>query len=102
MPLANCLCTVSDKRLGDRTVAELNKDRIYQLREPSLNYPQFSGHSLCRGLLSSAGKQQADLLKQIAQSRHARVGTVLRYSDNREPFARHAADKLLQSEPNES
>jgi len=92
---------LSNKRLGDRAVAELIKERIYQLKDPSLSEQQFSGHSLRRGFLTSAGKQQADLLKLIAQSRHARVDTVLGYIDNPEPFAQHAAQKLLQSEPNE-
>ena len=83
-------------------MAELIKERIYQLKDPSLSEQHFSGHSLRRGFLTSAGKQQADLLKLIAQSRHARVDTVLGYIDNPEPFAQHAAQKLLQSEPNES
>lgn len=94
--------TLSDKRLGDRAVAKLIKERIYQMKDPSLSEQQFSGHSLRRGFLTSVGKQQADLLKLKVQSRHARVDTVLGCIDNPEPFAQHAAEMLLQSESNES
>jgi len=86
---------VGDTRLGDRAVAEMIKDRIYGLKDPELNYHRFSGHSLRRGFLTSAGKQRADLLKLIAQSRHTRVDTVLGYIDNPAPFENHAAENLL-------
>lgn len=88
---------LSENRLGDRAVAELIKEGIYQLKDPSLNYRHFSGHSLRRGFLTSAGKEKADLLKLIAQSRHSRVDTVLGYIDNAEPFDNHAAERLLLS-----
>ena len=39
---------LSNKRLGDRAVAELIKECIYQLKDPSLSEQQFSGHSLRR------------------------------------------------------
>lgn len=88
--------TLSDKRVGDRAVAELIKEGIYQLKDPSLDYHQFSGHSLRRGFLTSAGKSKADLLKMIAQSRHARVDTVLGYVDDPQRFENHAAEQLLR------
>lgn len=87
---------LSDKRLGDRSVADLIKDSIYRLKDPSLDYRQFSGHSLRRGFLTSAGKSNADLLKIIAQSRHSRIDTVLGYIDDPNRFQNHAAENLLK------
>jgi len=72
--------------VGDRAVAELIKEGIYQLKDPSRDYHQFSGHSLRRGFLTSAGKSKVDLLKMIAQVRHARVDTVLGYVDDPQRF----------------
>lgn len=88
---------LSDKRLGDRAVADLIKESVYRLKDPSLDYHQFSGHSLRRGFLTSAGKNKADLLKMIAQSRHARVDTVLGYIDDPQRFENHAAEQLLKA-----
>lgn len=88
---------LSNKRLGDRSVADLIKEAIYRLKDPSLNYRHFSGHSLRRGFLTSAGKNKADLLKMIAQSRHARVDTVLGYVDDPQRFENHAAADLLKT-----
>ena len=89
---------LSDKRLGDRAVADLIKESIYRLKDPSLDYHQFSGHSLRRGFLTSAGRNKADLLKMIAQSRHARVDTVLDYVDDQYRFENHAGEHLLKSD----
>lgn len=89
---------LSDKRLGDRAVADLIKDAVYRLKDPSLDYHQFSGHSLRRGFLTSAGRNKADLLKMIAQSRHARVDTVLDYVDDQHRFENHAGEHLLKSD----
>jgi len=86
---------LSDKRLGDRAAADLIKETIYRLKDPSLDYHQFSGHSLRRGFLTSAGKNKADLLKMITQSRHARVDTVLGYIDDPNRFEDHTAEHLL-------
>lgn len=93
---------LSDKRLGDRSVADLIKEAIYQLKDPSLDYHHFSGHSLRRGFLTSAGRHKADLLKMIAQSRHARVDTVLGYVDDPQRFDNHAAEHLLKSQTSDS
>ena len=86
---------ISDNRLGDRAIAELIKESIYQLHDDSVRFEDYSGHSLRRGFLTSAGKEKADLLKLIAHSRHSRVDTVLGYIDDVEPFEQHAAERLL-------
>lgn len=87
---------LSDKRLGDRSVADLIKYAIFRLKDPALDYKEFSGHSLRRGFLTSAGKSNADLLKMIAQSRHSRVDTVLGYVDDPRRFENHSAENLLK------
>ena len=89
---------VGESRLGDRSVAEVIKQAVYQLKDPKLSYEDFSGHSLRRGFLTSAGKNQVDLLKLVAQSRHKRVDTVLGYIDDKDHFDQHAAESLLLSE----
>lgn len=86
---------ISDKRLWDRAVAELIKETIYQLHDESVRVEDYSGHSLRRGFLTSAGKEKADLLKLIAHSRHSRMDTVLGYIDDVEPFEQNAAERLL-------
>lgn len=58
------------------------KDAIHRrLHDKTVRVEDYSGDSLRRGFLTSAGKEKADLLKLIAQSRHARVDTVLGYID---------------------
>jgi len=89
---------VSDKRLGDRAVAELIKDRVYQLKDPTLHYQQFSGHSLRSGFLTSASRQKADVFKLIAQSRHKQLNTLMDYVKDQELFESHAAENLLQAQ----
>lgn len=86
---------VGDKRLGDRSVAELIKDAVFRLKDPKLDYRHFSGHSLRRGFLTSAGRSQADLFKMIAQSRHTQIDTVLAYTEDTQVFQKHAAENLL-------
>jgi len=86
---------ISDKRLGDRAVAEVIKDAVHRLHDTTVRVEDYSGHSLRRGFLTSAGKEKADLLKLIAQSRHTRVDTVLGYIDDVEQFEHHAAEGLL-------
>jgi len=71
-------------------------DSIYRLKDPLLNYRQFSGHSLSRGFLTSAAKCKVDLLKMIAKSLLTRVGTVLAYVDDPKRFDNHAAEHLLE------
>lgn len=88
---------VSTRRLSDRFVAELIKDAVYRLKDPRLNYRHFSGHSLRRGFLSSAGQNQADLLKLISQSRHKRMESLLGYVEDESRFDQHAGESLLRS-----
>lgn len=86
---------LSHNRLGDRAVAELVKDCIHKLKDPSLSFENFSAHSLRRGLLTSAAKENVNLFKLITQSRHSQVDTVLEYVDNTDPFDQHVAEHLL-------
>jgi len=86
---------VSDNGLGDRAVAELVKDCIFRLKDPSLKYEHFSGHSLRRGFLTSASNNKADVFKLIAQSRHKQLNTVLDYVQDQDRFSLHAAEHLL-------
>jgi len=51
---------ISDKRLGDRAVAEVIKDAIHRLDDKTVRVEDYSGHSLRRGFLTSAGKEKAD------------------------------------------
>lgn len=88
--------SIGQERLGDRAVAELIKDTIYALKDPSLNYQNFSGHSLRHGFLSSASENKAGLFKLIAQSRHKHLNTLLNYVAEQDRFEAHAAEKLLQ------
>lgn len=90
---------IGDKRLSDRSVAEIVKDAIHRLHDKTVKVEDYSGHSLRRGFLTSAGKVNADLLKLIAQSRHTKVDTVLPYIDNVDQFEQHAAEKLLLANP---
>ena len=94
--------SISTKRLGDRAVAELIKDRVYQLKDPTLNYRQFSGHSLRRGFLTSASGKKADVFKLIAQSRHKQLNTLMDYVKDQELFVSHAAEHLLQVDESET
>lgn len=89
--------SLSDKRLGDRAVAELIKTTIYGLKDPSLNYEHFSGHSLRRGFLSSASQNKADVFKLIAQSRHKQLDTLMAYVVEHDRFESHSAEDLLRA-----
>lgn len=74
------------------------KDGIFRLKDRSLNYEQFSGHSLRRGFLTSASNHQADVFKLIAQSRHKQLNTVLDYVEDEDRFKSHAAEHLLRAD----
>ncbi len=39
---------------------------------------------------------RADVLKMVAQSRHANINTILAYVDNQQLFDNHAGQRLLQ------
>lgn len=71
---------------------------MFKLKDPNLNYRNFSGHGLRRGFLTSAGRNQADLLKLIAQSRDSQINTVLAYTEDSQRFDRNAAESLLRDE----
>ncbi len=58
-------------------MAELIKEAIYQLHDDAVRPEDYSGHSLRRRFLTSAGQEKADLLKLIAQSRHTRADTAI-------------------------
>ena len=90
---------------GD-TVGEKPTDR---LRAPSvalvvkalaekagLDAEKYSGHSLRRGLLTSAARQRASIWKMAAQSRHRSLDTLRQYVDDAARFEDHAAQGLLQ------
>lgn len=70
---------LSEKRLDDRSVADLIKEANYQLKGPSLDYHHFSSLSLRRGFLTRVGTHKAVLLMVIAQSQHTRKDSVMGY-----------------------
>ena len=65
-------------------------------RAAGLDEKRYSGHSLRRGFLTSAAMNRADVLKMVAQSRHANINTILAYVDNQQLFDNHAGQRLLQ------
>ena len=85
--------SVGDAALSDKTVVRLIKRTA---KEAGLNEKRYSGHSLRRGFLTSAAMNRADVLKMVAQSRHANINTILAYVDNQQLFDNHAGQRLLQ------
>jgi integrase len=61
-----------------------------------LEAEKYSGHSLRRGLLTSAARRQASIWKMAAQSRHRSLDTLRQYVAEAERFENHAAHGLLQ------
>jgi len=84
---------VGDAALNDKTVVRLIKRTA---RAAGFNEKRYSGHSLRRGFLTSAAMNRADVLKMVAQSRHANINTILAYVDNQQLFDNHAGQQLLQ------
>ena len=84
---------VGDAALSDKTVVRLIKRTA---KAAGLNEKRYSGHSLRRGFLTSAAMNRADVLKMVAQSRHANINTILAYVDNQQLFDNHAGQRLLQ------
>ncbi len=85
--------SVGDAALSDKTVVRLIKRTG---RAAGLNEKRYSGHSLRRGFLTSAATNRVDVLKMVAQSRHANINTILAYVDNQQLFDNHAGERLLQ------
>ena len=46
--------------------------------------------------MTDAAMNRADVLKMVAQSRHANINTILAYVDNQQLFDNHAGQRLLQ------
>jgi len=84
---------VGEQPLSDKTVVRLIKRCAAQA---GLDATRYSGHSLRRGFLTSAAMNRADVLKMVAQSRHANINTILAYVDNQQLFDDHAGEHLLQ------
>lgn len=85
--------TVGKQALTDKTVVRLIKRCA---KAAGLNPIRYSGHSLRRGFLTSAAMNRADVLKMVAQSRHANINMILEYVDNQQLFDNHAGEQLLQ------
>jgi len=49
---------ISDKRLGDRAVAEVIKDSVHRLHDKTVRVEDYSGHSLRRGFLLALEKRK--------------------------------------------
>lgn len=85
--------SVGDDALSDKTVVRLIKRTA---KAAGLDEKRYSGHSLRRGFLTSAAMNRADVLKMVAQSRHANINTILDYVENQRLFDNHAGASLLQ------
>jgi len=84
---------IGEQPLNDKTVVRLIKRCAEQA---GLDATRYSGHSLRRGFLTSAAMNRADVLKMVAQSRHANINTILAYVDNQQLFDDHAGEQMLQ------
>ena len=85
--------TAGDSALSDKTVVRLIKRTA---EAAGLDEKRYSGHSLRRGFLTSAAMNRADVLKMVAQSRHANINTILDYVENQQLVDNHAGERLLQ------
>jgi len=86
---------VTTDRLSDRGVARIIKQAA---RAAGHEEADFSGHSLRRGFLTTAGRSRADLFKMMAQSRHKSIDMIRRYVDDGDAFERHAASGMLEED----
>ena len=86
---------LGSESLSDKTVVRLIKRTA---KAAGLDERRYSGHSLRRGFLTSAAMHRADVLKMVAQSRHANINTVLDYVDNQQIFDDHAGEALLKND----
>ena len=83
---------VLDRRLSDRTVAEVVKAAA---RRVGLKAKDFSGHSLRSGFLTSAARRGASIFKMMDVSRHKSIDTLRGYVRDAELFSDHAGTGLL-------
>ena len=86
---------IGDTSLSDKTVVRLVKSCA---GAAGFNAARYSGHSLRRGFLTSAAMNGADVLKMVAQSRHADINTLLEYVEDRQLFDNHAGQRLLKQQ----
>jgi site-specific recombinase XerD len=80
------------RRLTGQTVALIVKAHA---KRAGLDPRAFSGHSLRSGLITSAARRGASILKIAAISRHRNVECLRAYVDDAELFYDHAGDGLL-------
>ena len=91
-------------RKGDRVTADWLSDkgvaRIVKQAARAAGHEDadFSGRSLRRGFLTSAGRSRADLFKMMAQSRHKSIDMVRVYVDEGDAFERHAGSGMLEED----
>ena len=64
--------------------------------QEGLDATRYSGHSLRRVFLTSAAMNRADVLKMVAQLRHANINTIVAYLENQQLFNGHAGEPMLQ------
>lgn len=84
------------KKLNDRHIstsyfAELIKKYANLIGE---NEVDFSGHSLRRGFMTTAAKNNAKIKKMMGVSRHKKVDTALGYIDDANSYEDHAAENF--------
>ena len=87
--------------LGEKTTDRLRAPSVALVvkalaEKVGLDADQYSGHSLRRGLLTSAARHRASIWKMVAQSRHRSLDTVRQYVADAARFEDHAAQGLLQ------
>ncbi len=88
----NKVGTVSDRRLTDRSVANIIK--AYAGRA-GFDASTYSGHSLRSGFLTSAAGNGASIFKMMDVSGHRSVDTLRGYVRDAELFKDHAGAGLL-------
>jgi site-specific recombinase XerD len=83
---------IADQRLSDRAIANIVKAAAQRL---GLNAPDFSGHSLRSGFLTSAAARGASIFKMMDVSRHRSMDTLRGYVRDADLFRDHAGAGLL-------
>jgi site-specific recombinase XerD len=83
---------ISDRRLSDRSVAEIVKAYAERI---GLDPSSVSAHSLRAGFLTSAAQRGASVFKLMDVSRHKSVDTLSVYVRDVELFSNHAGAGLL-------
>ena len=80
------------RRLSDKTVAQIIKDRA---EAAGLDPKLFSGHSLRSGFVTSALENGADILRVMDVTRHKEVRTLKAYDRRAQAFKDHAGITFL-------